>query len=710
MGGLPASPPERPVVRSAPADQIRNIGFAAHVDAGKTTTVERILALTGGTGRARGFPEDGGTLEGLDGDQEREITITAAATACSWRGYRIHLIDTPGQVDRTPEMDRSLRVLDGLVAVLSAVEGVEPQAEAIWRQADERGVPRIAFVNKMDCGGADFSRALEMMRERLGAVPLPLHLPVGAGAGFRGVVDLVTRRSRLWDREGEGAKGGGEAVSAELQARAGVARARLLEALAEADGIFGREFPGGDDPPEEAVRAGIRRAALALRGVPVLCGSAFRSMGLAALLDAVVDYLPSPADVPPQVGYDLKGNRGVVRRPDPGEPFAALVFKVMTDPYVGPLAFFRVYSGALQAGTYVLNPKRGKRDRVGRLLEVRATERREIEGLSAGGVGAAVGLQNAVAGDTLCDPGAPVVLELPEPCEPVLSVALDPKTRADREKLAAGLARMASEAPAFRARVDQETGRVVLSGDSELHLEILVNRLLREFQVGARVGGVTVAYRETVSAAAQAEGRFVRQIGGRGHFGHVVLRVEPGDPGAPLAFASAESGSPVPREYLSAVEKGVAEGLARGPLGGFPVVGVRVTVLGGGWRDGESSEVAFQLAAAQAVREAVRGAAPVLLEPVMELEVAVPGEFVGDVTADLAARGGTIRGTQRRGGAQVVRADVPVAALLGYAKGLQARTRGRGTFGMRFREYRRAGTGAGFPEERQPSGLRPEAD
>ncbi|MEW6487720.1 MAG: elongation factor G [Thermodesulfobacteriota bacterium] len=685
------------MARSAPADQIRNIGIAAHVDAGKTTTVERILSLTGGMGRAGGFLEGGGTPDGPEGDQEREITITAAATACTWRGYRIHLIDTPGQADRTPEVDRSLRVLDGAVAVLSAVEGVEPQAEAIWRQADERGVPRIAFVNKMDCGGADFSRVLEMMRERLGAKPLAMQLPVGAEAGFRGVVDLVARRARLWDREEEGPGGEDGPIPAELHAQAGAARARLLDALAEVDEVFRRGGVAGEDPPEEAVRAGVRRATLACRGVPVLCGSAFRSKGLAALLDAVVDYLPSPTDVPPQVGYDLAGSRGVVRRPDPREPFAALVFKVMTDPYVGPLTFLRVYSGALQAGAYVLNPRRGKRERVGRLLEMRATERREIEALGAGGVGAAVGLKNTVAGDTLCDPGAPVVLELSEPTEPVLSVALEPKTQADREKLAAGLARMASEDPALLARMDEETGRAVLSGGSELHLEILVNRLLREFQVGAQVEGVAVAYRETVSAAAQAEGRFVRQTGGRGHYGHVVLRVEPGDPGEALVFASAASASPVPREYLPAVEKGVAEGLERGPLGGFPVVGVRVTVLGGSWREAESSEVAFQLAASQAVREAVRAAAPVLLEPVMALEVAVPGEFLGDVTAELAARGGAIRGTDRRGGAQVVYADVPLAALLGYGRVLRARTQGRGTFGMRFRQYRRAVDDAGSP-------------
>jgi elongation factor G len=698
------------VVRSVAADQIRNIGIAAHVDAGKTTTVERILSLTGGMGRAAGVLDAGGTPGDSEGDSERGITITAAATACTWRGSRIHLIDTLGPVDRTPEVDRSLRVLDGAVVVLSAVEGVEPQAEAIWRHADERRVPRIAFVNKMDRAEADYSRVLEMMGERLGARLFPVQLPMGGGAGFRGVIDLIARRARLWDREEHGAGEEDGPIPAELYAQVGAARARLLEALAEADEVFRRGVVAGQEPPEGMVRAGVRRATLACRGVPVLCGSAFRNQGLALLLDAVVDYLPSPLDVPPQVGYDLEGSRGVVRRTDPREPFAALVFKVMTDPYVGPLAFFRVYSGALQAGAYVLNPKRGKRERVGRLLEVWATERREIEALGAGGVGAAVGLKNTVAGDTLCDPAAPVVLELSEPAEPVLSVPLEPRTEADREKLAAGLARLASEDPALQVRVDEETGRAVLLGGSERHLEILVNRLLREFQVGAQVGEVAVAYRETVTAPARAEGRFVRRTGGRGHYGHVVLRVEPGDPGEPVVFERSQSASPVPREYRPAVEKGVAEGLGRGPLGGFPVVGVRVTVLGGTWPEGESSEVAFQLAASQAVREAVREAAPVLLEPVMALEVAVPAEFVDDVTADLEARGGAILGAERRGGAHVVRADVPLAGLLGYGKGFQARTQGRGTLGMRFREYRRAADGAGFAGANEQSGFRREAD
>lgn len=694
MGGELAPARERPVVRSAPIERIRNIGIAAHVDAGKTTTVERILSVTGGSGRPGSFPEGGGALDGPDGDQERGITITAAATACTWRGYRINLIDTPAQVDRTPEVERSLRVLDGAVAVLSAVEGVEPESEAIWRQADDRGVPRVVFVNKMDCPGAGFSRVLEMARERLGANPLPMQLPVGAEAGFRGVIDLVTRRALLWDREGGGLGGEDGPIPSELQGEAEGARARLFESLAEVDEIFLQGYLAGEDPSEEAVRSGVRRATLGCRGVPVVCGSAFRNKGIGSLLDAVVDFLPSPLDVPPYVGFDLEGRKGVVRRSDDREPFAALVFKVMTDPYVGPLTFFRVYSGALQAGAYVLNPKRGKKERVGRLLEMHATERREIEALGAGDVGAAVGLKNTVAGDTLCDPGDPVVLEPVELAEAVLSVVLEPKTQADREKLKAGLARMDSEGGAFRVRVDEETGEAVLSGASELHLEILVNRLLREFQVGAHVGGVAVAYRETVSAAAEAEGRFVRQTGGRGHYGHVVLGVEPADPGAPLVFASGASGSPVPWECLPAVEKGVAEALGRGPVGGFPVVGVRVTLLGGSWREGESSEVAFKFAASQAVREAVREAGPVLLEPVMALEVAVPGEFLGDVTADLAARGGAVCGTERRGGAQVVRADVPLAALLGYAGRLRASTQGRGTFGMRFREYRRVLEGA----------------
>ncbi|MDW7711795.1 MAG: elongation factor G [Deferrisomatales bacterium] len=673
--------------RATPVEKYRNIGIAAHIDAGKTTTTERVLFYTGVSRRLGEVHEGTAVMDWMEQEQERGITITAAATTCFWNGHRINIIDTPGHVDFTVEVERSLRVLDGAVAVFCGVAGVEPQSEAVWRQADKYRVPRIAFVNKMDRPGADFPRVLEMMRERLGARPLAVQLPLGAEDGFRGVIDLVAGRATVWDDESLGVRFEEGPIPEALLGQAAAARAALLEALADADDAFLEQYlaPGG--PTETEIRAALRRATVGHRGVPVLCGAAFRNKGIQPLLDAVVDYLPSPLDVPPYEGYEPEGTGRVLRAPDDTEPFAALAFKVMTDPYVGQLTFFRVYSGALQAGSYVLNPKSGKKERISRLLEMHANERREIETVAAGDIAAAVGLKNTVTGDTLCDPREPVILEAMEFPAPVLSVAVEPRTQADQDKLGVSLARIASEDPSFRVRLDEETGQTIISGMGELHLEIIVDRLLREFRVEATVGRPTVSYRETVSRAAEGEGRFVRQTGGRGQYGHVVLRVEPGDPGEPLVFENAVIGGVVPREYVPAIAKGVAEALDRGILAGHPVVGVRATLLGGSHHEVDSSEMAFKIAASQAFQEAARRAGPKLLEPVMEVEIVAPEEFLGEVIADLAARRGKVRGTGHRGGARVVEAAVPLAKMFGYATDLRSRTQGRAAFTMRFARY-----------------------
>jgi len=675
------------VSRSTPIERYRNIGIAAHIDAGKTTTTERVLFYTGVSRRLGEVHEGTAIMDWMEQEQERGITITAAATTCTWKGHRINIIDTPGHVDFTIEVERSLRVLDGAVAVFCAVAGVEPQSETVWRQAHKYRVPRIAFVNKMDRTGADFPRVVEMMRARLGAHPLPVQIPFGVEDDFRGVIDLVTGTARVWDEESLGARFEDGPIPPEWRQAAAEARAKLLEALAEVDETFLEGYLGGGEPSEEDVRSALRRATLGLRGVPVLCGSAFRNKGIQLLLDAVVQYLPSPLDVPPYEGYDLEGKGRVLRRPDDAEPFAALAFKVMTDPYVGQLTFFRVYSGTLLAGAYVFNPKSRKKERIGRLLEMHANERKELDAVGAGDIAAAVGLKSTVTGDTLCDPAQPVVLEAMEFPAPVISVAVEPRTLADQEKLGVSLAKIAAEDPSFRVRADEETGQTIISGMGELHLEIIVDRLLREFHVEASVGKPMVAYRETVSRVAEAEGRFVRQSGGRGQYGHVVLRIEPGELGEPLSFSSAVVGGAVPREYLPAVEKGIAEALDRGILAGYPVLGIRATLLGGSYHEVDSSEIAFKIAASQAFQGAARKAGPRLLEPVMEVEVVTPEDFLGDVIADLNARRGKVLEMDQRAGARLVRAAVPLARMFGYATDLRSKTQGRATFTMQFSQY-----------------------
>jgi len=678
------------VPRQTPIEKYRNIGIAAHIDAGKTTTTERILYYTGVSHRLGEVHEGTAVMDWMAQEQERGITITAAATTCFWLGHRINIIDTPGHVDFTIEVERSLRVLDGMVAVFCAVGGVEPQSETVWRQADRYRVPRIAFVNKMDRTGAHFSRVVDEIQDRLGASPIPVQIPLGREDGFRGVVDLVCWKARVWDEEGFGERYRDIPVPAEVLDEARVMRERMLEALADADEAVMEAYVAGDSLDEPAIRAGLRRATVGLKGVPVLCGAAFRNKGIQLLLDAIVHYLPSPVDVPPYEGVDPESGAGRVRRARDDEPFAALAFKVMTDPYVGQLTFFRVYSGELRAGSYVYNPRLRKKERIGRILEMHANERREIDGVRAGDIAAAVGLKNSATGDTLCDPAAPVVLEAIEVPTPVISVAVEPRSHADQEKLGVSLAKIAAEDPSFQVRVDEDTGQTIISGMGELHLEIIIDRLMREFQVEANVGRPMVAYREAFRGPARAEGRFVRQTGGRGQYGHVVLEVEPLEPEEGFRFENRVTGGAIPREYVPAVEKGAAEALDRGFLAGYPVVGVRVSLVDGSYHEVDSSEIAFKIAASQALRAAADQAGIRILEPVMAVEVSVPEEFLGDVIADLNARRGRINEMDQRAGVRLVRAAVPLSEMFGYATDLRSKTQGRATFTMQFSHYQQA--------------------
>ncbi len=676
--------------RETPIERYRNIGIAAHIDAGKTTTTERILYYTGVSHRMGEVHEGTAVMDWMEQEQERGITITAAATTCYWRGHRINIIDTPGHVDFTIEVERSLRVLDGVVAVFCAVGGVEPQSETVWRQADRYRVPRIAFVNKMDRTGADFERVVEEIRGRLGANAIPVQIPLGREEDFRGVIDLIAWKARVWDDESLGRRYEDVPVPEAWVPEAERVRERMLELLADVDEGILEDYVAGRAPDEGRVRAALRRATLELKGVPVLCGAAFRNKGIQLLLDAIVHYLPSPVDLPPYEGYAVDGDGRVVRRASDDEPFAALAFKVMTDPYVGQLTFFRVYSGTLKAGSYVYNPKQRKKERIGRILEMHANERREIDAVYAGDIAAAVGLKNTVTGDTLCDPAEPVVLETIQVPTPVISVAIEPKSQADQEKLAVSLAKIATEDPSFQVRVDEETGQTIISGMGELHLEIIVDRLMREFQVAANVGKPMVAYRETLCGPARAEGRFVRQTGGRGQYGHVVIEVEPLDPEEGFRFESRIAGGVVPREYVPAVEKGIAEALDRGLLAGYPVVGVKVALVDGSYHEVDSSEMAFKIAASMAMKNAAQRAGVKILEPVMEVEVVTPEAFLGDVIADLNARRGKIQEMDQRAGARVVKAAVPLAEMFGYATQLRSRTQGRATFTMQFSHYQEA--------------------
>lgn len=620
-------------------------------------------------------------------EQERGITITSAATTCLWRDHRVNIIDTPGHVDFTIEVERSLRVLDGAVGVFCSVGGVEPQTETVWRQADKYQVPRIAFVNKMDRLGADFFRVVQMIKDRLGARAVPLQLPIGAEDKFIGVIDLVRMKAIVWEDESLGAKFRDEAIPEELASAAAEYREKLIEAAADSDETIMEKYLEGHEISEAELTKAIRSATLAIKIIPVLCGSAFRNKGVQPLLDAVIEYLPSPLDIPPVKGIDPDTQTPDERPAKDDAPFSALAFKIMTDPFVGTLSFFRVYSGSLSAGASVYNSTKGKRERIGRLLKMHANKREEIKEVYAGDIAAGVGLRTATTGDTLCDENDPIILESIEFPEPVISIAIEPKSKADQEKLGLSLQKLAAEDPSFRVRTDEETGQTIISGMGELHLEIIVDRLLREFNVGANVGKPQVAYKETVRKPVEQQGKFIRQTGGRGQYGDVWIKLEPQQPGAGFEFVDAIKGGSIPREYIPAVEKGVKEATENGALAGYPMVDVKVTLFDGSYHDVDSSEIAFKIAGSMAFKEAARKASPVLLEPIMSVEVVVPEDFMGDVIGDLNSRRGKVLGLDTRPAAQAIDARVPLAQMFGYATDLRSMTQGRATYTMQFSHY-----------------------
>ncbi len=674
--------------RTVPLEKTRNIGIMAHIDAGKTTTTERILYYTGVNYKIGEVHEGTATMDWMEQEQERGITITSAATSCTWKDHRINIIDTPGHVDFTAEVERSLRILDGAVAVFDAVAGVEPQSETVWRQADRYRVPRIAFVNKMDRVGADFDRCVRMMRERLGASPVVLQLPLGREDAFTGVIDLVEMSACVYEDESLGAQFRDLGIPEEYADLALAAREEMVEAVAEMDEELLEKYLSGAEVTNDELRAALRRATASNHLQPVFCGSAFRNKGVQPLLDAVLEYLPSPLDVPPIEGL-VEGDEVAVREPSDDAPFSALVFKIMTDPFVGQLAYMRVYSGRVETGQSVLNAKRGGKARIGRLLKMHANKREEIKRVWCGDIAAVVGLKSVTTGDTICDPRAAIVLESMDFPEPVLSVSIEPKTKADQEKLGLALGKLMREDPTFRVHTDPDTAQTLISGMGELHLEIITDRLVREFRVGASVGRPQVAYRETITAEALGEGRFVRQSGGRGQYGHCLLRVRPAE-GEGLEFEDATKGGVIPREFIKSIERGIAEALESGPLAGYPVTGVAVEVYDGSTHDVDSSEVAFKIAGSMAWRDAARDADLVLLEPVMAVEVVTPEDYMGDVMGDISSRRGKVQGMEMRNNTQVIGARVPLAEMFGYATDLRSVTQGRATYSMQFESYQPA--------------------
>jgi elongation factor G len=675
------------MARTVPLEKTRNIGIMAHIDAGKTTTTERILYYTGINYKIGEVHEGTATMDWMVQEQERGITITSAATTCHWRDHRVNIIDTPGHVDFTIEVERSLRVLDGAVAVFCSVGGVEPQTETVWRQADKYRVPRLAFVNKMDRLGADFFRVVKMIEDRLGARTVVMQLPIGAEDKFSGIVDLVTMKAVVWEDESLGAKFHEEPILSELKAQAEEYREKLVEAAADCDENIMMKYLDGKEVTETEIRSAIRSGTLSLKVVPILCGSAFRNKGVQPMLDAVVDYLPSPLDIPPVTGVEPGTTKPAERPAKDDAPFSALAFKIMTDPFVGTLTFFRVYSGTLNSGASIYNSTKSKRERIGRLLKMHANKREEIKEVYAGDIAAAVGLKTATTGDTLCDENKPIVLESIDFPDPVISIAIEPKSKADQERLGLSLQKLATEDPSFKVRTDEETGQTIISGMGELHLEIIVDRLLREFNVGANVGKPQVAYKETVRKKVEQQGRFVRQTGGRGQYGDVWITLEPQQPGAGFEFIDAVKGGSIPREYISAVEKGIKEATENGPLAGYPVVDVKATLFDGSYHDVDSSEIAFKIAGSMAFKEAARKANPVLLEPIMAVEVVVPEEFMGDVIGDISSRRGKVLGMDTRPAAQAIDARVPLAQMFGYATDLRSMTQGRATYTMQFSHY-----------------------
>ncbi|MEZ4747197.1 MAG: elongation factor G [Calditrichia bacterium] len=668
-------------------ENTRNIGIMAHIDAGKTTTTERILYYTGVLHRMGEVHEGSATMDWMEQEKERGITITSAATTCFWKETRINIIDTPGHVDFTAEVERSLRVLDGAVALFCAVGGVEPQSETVWRQADKYGVPRIAFVNKMDRVGADFYNVLEMMKLRLGANPLPLHIPIGDGDMFTGLIDLVGMKAVLFDESSLGMQIIEQEIPRDLLDKANEYRTKLLESAAEVDEELMIKYLDGEELTDNEVRRAIRKGVLENHFIPVLLGSAFKNKGVQRLLDAVIEYLPSPNDVPAIKGFDPRTEEVIERHPSENEPFSALAFKIMTDPYVGKLTYFRVYSGSAKAGDTVYNTTSDNKERLGRLLRMHANTREDITEVKAGDIVAAVGLKNTRTGNTLCDVNKQIVLESMVFPEPVIQVSIEPKTKADSDKLSQALAKLSDEDPTFRVSTDEETGQTLISGMGELHLEIIVDRLLREFKVDARVGQPQVAYRETILQAAKAEGKFVRQSGGRGQYGHVNIEVFPNEKGKGFEFEDNIVGGAIPREFINPVKQGIEEALKNGILAGYPVVDVKVSLYDGSYHDVDSSEMAFKIAGSMGIKNALRVAKSVLLEPIMEVEVVVPEEYLGDVIGDLNSRRGKVSGILPRKDAQVVEAFVPLSEMFGYATRLRSLTQGRAVYSMQFDHY-----------------------
>jgi elongation factor G len=667
-------------------EKTRNIGIIAHIDAGKTTTTERVLFYTKRIHRMGEVHEGAATMDWMVQEQERGITITAAATTCFWMGHRVNIIDTPGHVDFTVEVERSLRVLDGGVVVFDAVAGVEPQSETVWRQADKYRVPRICFVNKMDRVGADYWRTVDMIRDRLNATPIPIQIPIGRESGFKGFVDLIENHGVVF-LDDLGTKSDNTEIPAELQADAARYRDLLIERVAETDEDLTNKYLEGAEITADELRAALRRATIAGQLVPVLCGAALRNKGVQAMLDAVVYYLPSPLDITPPVGFAPRTGQEVPLTVSDDAPFAALAFKIVADPFVGRLAYFRVYSGTLSAGSYVFNSVKGQKERVGRLLQMHANHREDIQRIYAGDICAAVGLKNTFTGDTLCDPEHPVVLESIVFPEPVISIAIEPKTKVDQDKMANALNRLAEEDPTFQVRTDEETGQTIISGMGELHLDVIVDRMFREFKVEANIGRPQVAYKETISTSAQAQGRFVRQTGGHGQYGDVWLRVEPLERGKGFEFVNAVVGGTVPREFIRPVEEGVREAMESGILAGYPMIDLRTTLYDGSYHEVDSSEMAFKTAGSIGFKNAAQKARPVLLEPVMKVEVVTTEQFYGDVIGDLTRRRGQILGMELRGGSHVVRADVPLAEMFGYVNDLRSMTSGRASYSMEFSHY-----------------------
>ena len=674
--------------KRTPLAMTRNIGIMAHIDAGKTTTTERILFYTGKSHKIGEVHDGAATMDWMVQEQERGITITSAATTCFWKDHRIQIIDTPGHVDFTVEVERSLRVLDGTVAVFCAVGGVQPQSETVWRQADRYGVPRMAYINKMDRTGADFMNVISMMKNRLDTRPVLLQLPIGAEDKFSGIIDLIEMNAIHFNEDDKGINPTIEEIPAELRDEAEMHRHDLVEAAAEYDDVLLNKFLEDEEITVAELKTALRKATLECAVTPITCGASFKNKGVQPLLDAILDYLPSPLEIPAIRGEDLKAGGEVERPADEKAPFAALAFKVMTDPYVGKLTYFRVYSGTLDAGSYLLNSTKGHKERIGRLLEMHANHREDVDSVSAGDIVAAVGLKNTTTGDTLCAENAPVLLESMEFPDPVIDIAIEPKTKAEQDKLGVGLAKLAEEDPTFRVRTDEETGQTIIAGMGELHLEVIVDRLLREFKVEANVGKPQVAYRETAGKQVNdVDLKFARQTGGRGQYGHVVINVVPQQPGDGYVFESKIVGGAIPKEYIPAVDKGIQEAITSGVLAGYPVVDIKVELVDGSYHDVDSSEMAFKIAGSMAIKEGLRKSGAVLLEPTMAVEVNTPEEFMGDVMGDLSSRRGHIEGMEPRGNAQVIRAKVPLANMFGYATDLRSRTQGRAAYTMQFKAY-----------------------